>query len=283
MRKLLQNLALILFGVVATLLMVEFGLRLIDPKGNFVHLEDRRLLNGKELIDLGRTQVLQAGRHELRGYTITITAQHTRLVPGTSYRQDACRVAFVGDSFTMAIGVDDEETWVSELARQYPNLHLINAGMYGYNTEQVNYSITDISANFYIYLLFANDDAATQIGSLGDSRLFISALIAYTYPAFYVGNQRLTLPADDETFAREFAAVISNPDVFVIGFDRDPLVQEMAEQYPNGVNIIPSFSNTVSPSDIHAGPLGNREIANSVSPLLSGWAEEKCPEVDLPS
>lgn len=275
-KKILSNTVLVIVGIMISISLSEIGLRILDPDGTFTFFEDLRRLNGLEITDVERMYVLQPGVHTLSGYTMTITNQHTRYVPGVNYHEGACRVAFVGDSYTMATGVDDEQVWVSLLAQDHPDLKIINAGKYGYNTEQVTFTINNIPADFYVYLFSTNDNFRASEGSRGRQLPFVSAVVAYFYPTYYLrGHSAYDVPS--ETFDTDIERILNHPDVITIGFETDQLAVSVEQRYPGKLRLIPAFSETVSRTDFHAGVIGNQEIAAQVSPLLTEWATERCP------
>ena len=51
----------------------------------------------------------------------------------------------MGDSVTFGYGVDDDQTWVDGMARALPDVHVINAGVSGFNSTNVLRTLSAVS------------------------------------------------------------------------------------------------------------------------------------------
>src|SRR5688572_6915252 len=113
----LRKIAYALIGFSLSIFLLETLLRFVDPWGAVTYFTA-----GGPTLDLyipyGERDVLPAGVYSFPIWTAHINPDHTRLVPDNAAGN--CRIAFVGDSVTFGLGVDDAETWVNLLAANHP-------------------------------------------------------------------------------------------------------------------------------------------------------------------
>lgn len=267
-----RTLIAILTTLLATLALVEGGLRLIDPWRIGDTLSDIVIGNTIFAPDAARGYVNRAGTWHFNRWTMTILPDHTRAVPDTNPRA-ACTLALVGDSVTAAVGVDDTDTWANGLARALPDVHVINAGTGGYNVQEAEKTIRHIHASAYLYLLFDNDWDASITVPWDAARDIDGKLMLYWYATWHNQSQASRLP--DDVFYGALAHILNNPQVTVVTFD-GTFGGALRQRYP-AVTLIQWYTHRVSVSNVHANAAGNREIAAALLPLARAAVDRACP------
>ncbi len=150
-----RKLIAVLLGVIATLLLSEALLALFDPLG-FAYYRDQAYL-GSLLVPDPRGYNFRPGTYQLSSFRFTLLPDGTRAVPDTNLSADRTLV-FVGDSVTFGYGVNDDQTWVNLIARALPDVHVINAGVSGYNSRNVSRAISLYPRTAsLVYLIVSND------------------------------------------------------------------------------------------------------------------------------
>ena len=142
-----------LIGVLLALLTAEALLARFDPLG-FVYFRDQAYLSAQMIPD-PRGYNFRPGTYPL-SFALTILPDGTRAVPDTG--PAAVTLVFIGDSVTFGYGVDDDQTWVNLIARTLPGVHVINAGVSGYNSTNVARTVAQFpDADALVYLIVNND------------------------------------------------------------------------------------------------------------------------------
>jgi hypothetical protein len=156
-----RNLALAVFSVTLFFTVAELLARVIVPRLSEAarpptHAEHEDLIVALGLPALNETMEysprllwrLKDGlvdfpvRGTIRGHPIdfTVSTQDHLRSPKLSATKDELRVLAVGDSTTFGLGVDDDETWPSQLQRLFDRssleVEVINAGVPGYSSFQ---------------------------------------------------------------------------------------------------------------------------------------------------
>ena len=141
--------------MILALLLGEALLALFDPLG-FGYFRDQVALNPHLIAD-PRGYTFAPGHYPLSKSSFTILPDGSRAVPHTPPQADQTLV-FMGDSVTFGYGVDDEQTWVDLVARALPDVHIINAGVSGFNSSNVLRTLALYpSADALVYLIINND------------------------------------------------------------------------------------------------------------------------------
>jgi lysophospholipase L1-like esterase len=133
MRNLLGNSLLILLSLAVVVGLLEVGIRVyssaffpkmmeLDPALGWRHARDQEKTFGNEL---GEPVVVRQNRFGHRG-----AERGPEKSPGVR------RILAIGDSFTEAVQVGEDEMFTTLLERRVPNLEVLNAGVGGYGTVQ---------------------------------------------------------------------------------------------------------------------------------------------------
>ena len=246
----------------------ELLLRLVDPWGALAYFGDIGVLN-RSYIRPENRHLLPADTYEFNDWTATILDDYTRLVSATS--PQACSIAFVGDSVTFGMGVDDDDTWVNLLAAELPDIQFKNAGLPGYNSEDVIDTIASLDADGYVYLIVNND---------ADPRLVItqerkrgSAWNTYIYmfekrTSGLADATEIVVEQGVRRFDLDIAHLHAMDDVMMVGFENESLGAD--------VTSIPLYTSSISQSDPHADVDGNKQIAAHMLPLVQDFSAEVC-------
>ncbi len=264
-----RGLIALLLGLLLALLLGEALLAWFDPLG-FAYFRDQRTLASLLVPDV-RGYNVRSGTHVLSSFTFTLLADRTRAVPDTNAAASRTLV-FVGDSVTFGYGVDDAQTWVNLVARQRPDLHVVNAGVSGYNSTNVRRGVEqDRTADALVYLIVNNDaepenqpDFAPTPPEMGSwLALYLVNLPEYLHP---VGADELIARGDMARYFADLRQIRADGRVRLVAFD-DAFGRLTAREFPD-VALIERGTDRVSPADGHPGVRGNQEIAAQMLPLL---------------
>lgn len=258
-----KNSRLITYTLITFLLMVlalEGLFRLLDPFGLQRAVDDLRLYYAALVWDDG-LYILPDGEYRFSNWT-------ARMYNGSRFTASPdsdCTIAFVGDSVTFGLGVDDSDTWVNQLAMRYPDVTMLNRGLSGYNSSDVLESIKRTIADGYVYLIFDNDsDAPLQLRS--ESHRLYSALQHNVFLLTVSEKPRVAT----ETFLSDIGALPDNTLLF--GFEGEPLA------IAANAHLIPRYTGRISRADVHADRHGNQQIAASMLPMVSVFVNRICNE-----
>ncbi|MEO8398085.1 MAG: hypothetical protein ABI700_34140, partial [Chloroflexota bacterium] len=158
-----------LFGIILALLLGEGLLARFDPLG-FGYFRDQADLN-LHLIADPRGYTFQPGTYKLSKSSFTILPDGNRAVPDTPPNAKKTLV-FMGDSVTFGYGVDDDQTWVDLVAGDLPGVHVIDAGVSGFNSANVVRTLALYpDAQALVYLIIDNDADPENRPAFGKARL----------------------------------------------------------------------------------------------------------------
>lgn len=264
-----RSLIALLVGLVLALVLGEALLAWFDPLG-FAYFRDQMTLASLIVPD-ARGYNFRSGTHVLSEFTFTLLADGTRAVPDTDAAA-AQTLVFVGDSVTFGYGVDDDQTWINLIARQRPDLHVVNAGVSGYNSTNVRRSVAQYPAADALVYLIVNNDAdpenqpdlhpsPPQLGSW--LALYLLNLPEYLHP---VGADELIARGDIERYFADLRAIRADGRVRLVAFD-DAFGRLTAREFSD-VALIARGTDRVSPADGHPGARGNQAIAAQMLSLL---------------
>ena len=280
-KKLRRIVIIILWTFLVTVFGTEAILRLTDPWGVIDVYDDLVLFHENFETHPRRGYVLPEGEYQFNRWTATIDAQQTRLVPDTNL-DASCTIVTVGDSVTFGHGVNDQDTFTNLLARSFPEVHFIDAGLNGYNLGNVLGTIRSIEADAYIYFMIHNDeDPPLQIGQQGRVR-YVITLYRHALSAM--------LSNDEDSAGSETSAEVVYPDWFITdaqaiaGYDNvliaanegNSLLEYIETIAPTLVTI-PKTRHRVSRADPHPNAEGHAEMAQSLLPHVGLWIAEHCP------
>lgn len=267
----------LLSSTLITLLLIEGGLKLLDPWGVDRYLSDMvRYFSSVQAAEQ-RGYVLAPGQYRFSNWQADILPDTTRRVPDT-HAAATCTLALVGDSVTFAHGVSDGDTWANQLARYMSDVRIVNAGVDGYNTLDALHTIRAIPAQAYVYLLTGNDhDAPTDWRRVKDDSLqnrrgpLVSAYL-YFATSVEAGS------GIDASFYPSLAALNAIPNVVIVGFNHIDEYAILRQRYPR-MRWIPLYHYYNSRADFHPNPAGNREVAAAILPLARALVDHVCPVI----
>lgn len=265
-RRVRHSTIYLLSTTLVLLLVIEGGLRALDPWGVLRYFNDLSTMFRQFRQDDQRGYVLPPGYYSFSNWSATILADGTRRVPDV--HAAPCTLAMLGDSVTFGHGVNDADTWVNLLAQTFLSVHFLNVSANGYNIENVAGARRAIHADGYLYLLINNDNQVQvnyrQTGS-GPS-----AIRQYLYVVHPPEHELPLLPITD--FNHLLNQMLSDPQVMVVAFD----IPGISQRVPHH---IPLWTATNSRADGHANAEGNRQIARSLAPLVRQMAQQYCTTV----
>ena len=267
------------------LLLLEGLVRFTDPWGLTFFNDLLRMGNDYFDIDPVRGYSVPDGTYKFSYWEMTIE-NGARVTPATNADAD-CTFVMLGDSVTLAHGVDDDETWINHLAQMYPDIHFVNTGMTTYNSVAVRGTKAAFpDGDAYVYLIIDNDVEPTlnpdPEAFPGQNPTNMPFLVRYV--SFILFNNRAesnapsTLPLDDARMVRfleDVDAIIADGDTWLISLDGFPLAYQMQDLgYDVMLYTYPPYS--ISYVDLHLNPEGNRLFAEAVAPLIAEIRDERC-------
>ena len=279
-KKIVTRLGISAISLLLTLLVLEFVvLRRLDPLGIWNYTKDLGLMFQGTESDPQKGWVQKPGIYHLSASTATVT-EEGRVVPDTNATA-TCTIATIGDSVTFGHGINDEDTWVNLLARQYQQAHFINAGVTGYNIENIQATLEDMDADGYIYLIINNDADPPLVWSQSwlsppsrggieiyflHIRFVLQVRFAQAYPS--------PIPPDYTAFDAHLQEIL-NHNVQAFVYEAGPATQHVISAFPQVAKIeAPTSYN--SWADVHPDPVGNQQIAAQMLPYLSEWVMRTC-------
>lgn len=246
----------ILLLILFTLLGIDLFLNMVDPSGIKAYFYDLDTLFTDAEPHATRGYILRSKVYKFWHWQATVLDDHTRLVPDTAKAH--CVIAFVGDSVTFGHGVNDADTFTSQLAATAPGVQYVNAGVNGYNAAQVLATVKSYPAAGYVYLLIDNDaqptfKPRTNVNHMPTVSLYLAALTA----------PRVVRANDYTVFDAAIAELKAIDNVAIVGLAGDPLAARA------GVPTIQRWTHNVSRFDSHPDRTGHSEIAAQ----LQGYAD----------
>ena len=172
MKDVLKNAALVLFGVLAALVVLELGVRIVPSqflppsvRSTLQEIEARLHSNDPYLPDPKLWYVIRPGTDFVFKHPDADFRMKTNLnFPTAGFRGGtlggpAWGVA-VGDSFTFGLGVNQEATWIAQLAK-LSQRDIINLGVPGWGPQQYTRTLEQyglpLNPKIVFYGLFSND------------------------------------------------------------------------------------------------------------------------------
>ncbi len=265
-----RKLIALLLGVIAALLLGEALLARFDPLG-FAYYRDQAYL-GSQLVPDPRGYNFRPGTYPLSSFSFTLLPDGTRAVPDTNLSADQTLV-FLGDSVTFGYGVNDDQTWVNLIAQALPDVHVINAGVSGYNSTNVSRAVHlySLTASL-VYLIISNDAEPEKQVDFDHLRapdseswlsLYLLNLPEYLFP---VSVDQQIAEGDLPRYLDDLRHISADSRVLLVAFD-DTFAQ-MTIQNCCAVHLIERGTDRVSPADGHPGVRGSQEIAQQILPLV---------------
>jgi hypothetical protein len=169
---------------------------------------------------------------------------------------------------TFGLGVSDDATWANLVARELPDVHIVNAGVPAYNVWNVAATVERVKADGYLYLVIDNDDEPEprwrEVGKRGNTW----AIQTYLYVLeFRAGEPYSPLQGARVTFAK----LAHSSGVQAVAFEGSQLARDVP-----GVAYIPMYTKRISRVDAHADVEGNAQVAASILPIVRKLAATRC-------
>lgn len=263
----MKKLTFALFMLLLLLITPELALQALDPLQVKPYFADLDALFATMHADPTRGYVHTPGVYTFSNWSATINRDTTRLIPETT-PQD-CVIALVGDSVAFGHGVKDSETWANQLTKRYPAVQILNAGVNGYNIQQVQATIAAVSADGYLYTMISNDaDTALAFPRKPTPVKPMIEVYAYVFRTRFGGQAPAT--PDWRDFDVTLAELRALDNLAIVGFEGDPLAIHA------DVPLLPIWSHVNSPTDTHANAQGNVEIADAVESEFAALVERVC-------
>lgn len=251
---------------------LEILLRVFDPIGAVYYTEVNHLFT-EFVVDPITIYKLPPGTYQFSNFMITMT-ETGRTVPDTS--ESDCQIAAIGDSVTFGYGVNDKDTWINLLAREFPEVQFINAGLSHYNSTHILRSMEKYSqVDGYIYLITANDVERGEFLYADDQYIdYVPYFVLYImYFRTAMSGESDTLP-DTAGFFADIEAIAEHDNV--IYFVHEESAQEIMRSQGYEVPLISFGDARISAVDAHPNADGTRRIAAHMKPYITDLIEEAC-------
>lgn len=256
-----------------TIYLLEAALWFIDPLGITAYIDNQRKI---VIVPNAEGFTHPPGVYNLRGWTYTIDADGSRIMPDSS---SDCSLAFVGDSVTFGAGVNDTDTFAYNLALDYPDVQFVNRSKIAFNIGNIRATVENHPADGYIYFISDNDDGLMWLlpENLWDQPLTPPEGRAAT--RYYIETFRgLNTPAvtDIDAFWRDLAALDARADMLILAME-SPLSETVHERYP-AIPVIPRWSAdfNISWMDGHPNPDGHHDIKVNIESAVRDFVTARC-------
>jgi hypothetical protein len=261
-----------LFSLTMPLVSIESIIRVFDPFGVYTHAVDIDHLQSSVLADDELGYILPPGQWNFRYWSATMT-NDGRYTPAT--HESSCDIAFLGDSVTFGFGVNDQDTFVNQLAQQFPDVQFHNYGLVGYNAAQVAASQSIMPpADGYIYMLI-NNDADTVLPWPVPPRSFRLDMGIQDY--WWDWNKRTFSQPEQvipDWFWDSLNQLTAIPHLRIVGFPDNTLTDRVAERY--AITFLDWSQHRISRNDAHPNAFGHRELAVQLIPIVANLITEAC-------
>lgn len=260
-----------------TLLMLELLMRVLDPLGLSAHMEFYQMAD-HHIKDEAAGYTLAPGIYRFRRWSATMTA-NGRVVLNT--RPAGCQIVAIGDSVTFGYGVNDADTWVNLLAREFEDVQWINAGVTGYNIAQIAPSRLHYpDADGFLYLVTGNDVEIFE-GMMDvhpESRPYVAAspyLLLAFFHVFVIADDRSAIQDTPEWWSL-FDALASTGNIQL--FAHEPAMQQLLAAHGYDVPLTDYGDERVSYADAHPDAVGHQRIAAHMQPFVAAFISNVCTE-----
>jgi hypothetical protein len=271
-KRLLRRLLTIGVVMALTLALIEVLLRVTDPFG-VVYFHD--IANNFYDVSLPdqRGYVVAPGQYNASHWSFTILPDNTRAVPDTSPDAENTMV-FIGDSVTFGYGVDDEETWVNLVAREFPDWHVINDSYPGWSIENLEGAWEmhpDADLIFVLTITNDSDEPKRVAGVPGSKPTYIqlyATMISYLLRGFPLPSEE-TVAALEPVWREAIGRIGADPRVtFIVINVTGTYDDRVMEMFPDKTVRIENYTQLISTVDSHANAEGNAFVARQIVPLI---------------
>jgi hypothetical protein len=259
----------ILFAILLFLFSSEFMLTTFDPLG--INRYDADLRAYFNLVERGDHTlfVLPDGVHRFSNWTATIE-DGTRV---TATQPRDCRIAFMGDSVTFGLGVNDAAVWVNLLAKHYPDTEIRNYAYPGYDASNLRAAFKHVQAHGYVYLVIENDAGAgiTQVRRRPSFKLWSLSRYFLVLALGWQQAQQQVVVTD------EFMSYLENlpENTLILGIAGGTLATYAAEHH--GAILIDRYTSDISANDPHPDAIGHMQLYAAVQPHVDMFISRVCP------
>lgn len=242
--------------VIATLTLLEIALQVFDPLGQGYFDDLRYMYSVSEPAPNGFK--LPDGVTTFSHWQATI--QNGRRVAPDSVPTGQT-VYFIGDSVTFGYGVEDGETWVNLLAKEF-GLNAINTAYPAFNRENITLSLLDIPRGACVVYVAISNDAEPPVfwrkrSYYRDVRIF------------NLWGDLFLSPAPLTMFTPYWLAQIES-----IKTDYRLLDFQLAHDFGTGGRVIDTSAySSVSWVDKHFDAQGNRRFFNAIKDDFGQWVK----------
>lgn len=262
------NVLILLNTIVFIPVMIDVLLHVFDIWGAHAYSNDLSDIWWHLEDDDERGYRMEPGSYAFTNWTMTINPDGTRRIPETA--QGGCTIAMIGDSVTMGHGVSDGDTFTAQLARDYPLIHFINAGVEGYNAAQIRATRDTIASDAYLYLLIDNDADARVEPFFVEKPFYRLSLPLYYYIWQSQHSMITGLPQDMTAFDAAIAELKQDNRVVIIGLEGNKLPLRA------DVPVVPYWTHVNSFADSHPNREGHSQIAAGIQPYIDVLIDRVC-------
>lgn len=271
-KRLMQRLAGVALTAALTLALIEVLLRVTDPFG-VAYFHDLAANFYDVALPDPRGYVVAPGEYHASHWSFNILPDNTRAVPDT--RQDADKtMVFIGDSVTFGYGVEDAETFVNLVARDFPDWHVINDSYPGWNIQNLEAAWEmHPDADLIFVLTITNDmDEPMRTADMRGWRpsyiQLYGTMIVWLLRGFPVPSPEAAA-ALEPGWRASISRIASDPRVTLLTIDTtgdyEQLVREM---FPDKTTVLQNFTSLVSTVDSHPDPSSHQFLADQITAVV---------------
>lgn len=247
----------VLVGILLVLFLAEMLLRVFDPLGIY-QMSVNLAAQLNSYVASPRGYVMYPGKYELRGWTATIDEHGNRVLPDA--HAGACELAFIGDSITFGVGVNDAETFANIIAGEVA-AHVTNTAHGGHNSGNILRTLNATDADGFVYVTVYNDDQPDQV--VTDTQPRHTPYTVLATATYILSGLRGNAAAKviDPQFAANMAQIAARDDVLMVTFDWRNAWADTLRAFEPELVTIPVYQGRVSYIDGHPNARGHAEIA----------------------
>ena len=163
-RDIIFALVSILLSTLISLVAAEYGLRWYQQSINNSSKGDPGLLRYDARLGWTLTPNWQ-GRHQHHDFDVRYTINkygYRGQFPNDLQHKDRIRIAIIGDSFSFGLGVNDDDTFTTQLNRQQSHIAFLDFSVPGYSTDQqlllMESRLDRFQADEYILMIYLAND-----------------------------------------------------------------------------------------------------------------------------
>lgn len=275
--RLVRRLLGIAVGTALTLVLLEGLLRLVDPFG-VAYFHDLAANFYDVALPDPRGYVVAPGQYRASHWSFTIGDDHTRAVPDTN--PDAERtMVFIGDSVTFGYGVEDAETFVNLVAREFPDWRVVNDSYPGWNIQNLEAALQmhpDADLIFVLTITNDSDEPMRTADMRGWRPPYVqlyATMIVWLVRGFPLPSPE-TVAALEPAWRASIANIAADPRVTLLVIDTTgDYDRRVAEMFPAQTEILRNYSALISTVDSHPDPSSHAYLAGQIVPIVAERVE----------